>query len=646
MADVIPAEDNGVTVPPTDDSAPVSPDADAIGAAQAAAEAAEQPQPPQEAPPKTQEQNAQDIFRKEQLFDAEQQGPIQSGLDGLAATWLSPLAAGSDILHLASGQPGPSSLQQLVEHLEKQQSMIPDSNGKWVADQVGTIMGFALQPLTYAGAGVGGVASGAAMEALIPSITDAAIARGANSVPAIASKLVKSASQMVGATTLSSVNDAYDENANTLDVGQLAKATVINGGLGLAFGGAHMAFTNIKAKYKQAKVDANDAAQVQQAVADGIVTQNQANFYAKAKDTTITDPKLQAPSAEVLKEMGIPEPDANGDVNLSLINHQDIQNIHHVLPYEIASTETGADVKPMLSEYISRNALDKATDNDALMDSLDNLSKQHDEDMDVASNDIEQELKNADAIANHYESDEVTRASLENRPLSQSSLYDMAMRGEEHPFYIPKDVMDKAQLAKEIARFAAKPSYERWTRTIERLQREHDAIHIRPLADELLSLHEKMKAGKVLSEDEEMRVRDLANYDIPLAKTLRKVTDARVELEKQRAMAKMAKMLSDYSKVKTAQTPEQRLTALINHARGKIESKIVAHYDAVYAKTNLDVATEVHMMDDADMNKFAEDAKGKNGELGKDVQDAMSMYDQIKDKKQLFDDYIKCVTGA
>ena len=49
---------------------------------------------------------------------------------------------------------------------------------------------------------------------------------------------------------------------------------------------------------------------------------------------------------------------------------------------------------------------------------------------------------------------------------------------------------------------------------------------------------------------------------------------------------------------------------------------------------------------DEDMSKFADKIKNEHGDLGKEVKEAMSMYDQIKYKKQLFDDYIKCITGA
>lgn len=590
--------------------------------------------------------NAATLAQSQKKLQGREQDNIDVAINSAKQAWLAPFAGLEALDNITSPTPQPSSMHDFINHLQQQQDMIPTDNEaeRWVAQQVGSIAGFLTNPISLIGGEVGSVVADKGITSLLGVLPEAtsAIAKVGTG---IAESGAKGTGAMLGATELATINDAYDEEKNKINVPVLFKGTLVNGAVGFGFGAVHGAYVKVKGILEENKIDINNPDKIDSAVKKGVITQQEADFFRAAKENP-NDEKLAEPAKSIMESKGIKDIDATGTVNVSLLSAQDMENIQNVLPYEIVSHTSGEDLKPKISEYIVKNALDKATSSDALMDTLHDLVSDHEANIQRLKLKIDKHLKASKVIRDLYKSDKMIRESVERYPVSEHKLYEAEVRGENHGMYVPKKIREKAEIAKKIQALSGKSTEGKKgiLKYISQLQAKHDEINIKPLADEARELYKKMDSIKDGSH-EYQRIMDMAKHDVPLAKTMANVLEARRQLKLNQDYAVVARVLIDYSKYKGNETPKEKITDLINHARDIIEQKLIDDTNKEYVAAVEKLDAQTNVLSDEDMKALGEKAAEEDEEFGGDIKKSVEMYEQVKKSAKLLSDYIKCMGG-
>lgn len=307
--------------------------------------------------------------------------------------------------------PPDSSYATTLNALQYDKDQTPDSAVKSVGDWLGNAAGTALNPFVLpitvasiftgglAGEAVGGAISGALAEAA-PELLGEGTAAAADAANAstiagatggrfgaanIASKAAsitpegigesvgKSVGFMEGQNVLSDVSNSYNPDTNQISGQQFMSATKANLGYGVAFSVGELALGALFGKARNSEIDTGEPHPMTDnnaPVPDEQIFSPAENDFLQAHAAGASTEELTDKAHAVLNERGIPTDPIADTVNMSLLGPQDISNIAKTFPYETLSQLGLENVEHSIGDFITKNALDKATSNDALMDAL------------------------------------------------------------------------------------------------------------------------------------------------------------------------------------------------------------------------------------------------------------------------------------
>lgn len=359
------------------------------------------------------------------------------------------------------------------------------------AGDVASIVGSALNPITWIGGGLGEAASEAlgtgaskAIEALPDSfgvlartplskllpkpvsrfVSDTTAGDQPISTAFISDKLAKGGLTAVGATVPQEVVDNYQMDTNHIDWGGVARGAGEMGGLGMAIGALPIAFGMLRGKINRANGDLPDAdvdkANLDKTLAAGNITPDEHAWYSdflqareNPKDAAAVEDLKQRASGMVNSNGGKANT-ATNEAGIDLINPQGIQNLQSVL-VDQGLSDLPENQKSALSNFVIHHSIDELSGDQPTLDGIRGYLDMTKGKLDARA----EKTAEADEITDKY----LTRGVNENMPFSQKEIYRaMKKMGFERshvdnlPMIVPDNLKKRMVIDEKINKLVEK----------------------------------------------------------------------------------------------------------------------------------------------------------------------------------------------
>lgn len=367
----------------------------------------------------------QDAIQKSQLDNnLNVPSKTDSVFEGLGRSFAEPWLGLADVDAAMTKQPGENEgAHILLNNMSAQGSQNP------ISFDIGSLAGFALNPVNLVSGGLGGEAGGL----LADSVTGFA----PNVIQKAASSVIGGGLGMEASMLPSDIADNTNPSTSSIDWGGVAKAMPANLGIGMTFGVGHFvlgaALDALQARRiakGQAAQQADSSQEITDALNDGTIDQDQHDFM-QAYNSGEDQETLNTLASKVASKSGVQSP----NINVPLLKPEDLSNLQ-----VIAGDELGADVPPELkgaiSDYIVNKNIDDIRSNPVMMSTLKGFS----EHMDGRLSNQDAELQSLDKAA-----DQARREPIESNNIDQQSVYNAVKDKKATGLTIPKEVQDRLQ---------------------------------------------------------------------------------------------------------------------------------------------------------------------------------------------------------
>jgi hypothetical protein len=292
----------------------------------------------------------------------------------------------------------------------------------------------------------------------------------------------------------------------------------------------------------------------------------------------------------ILQKNGIEPDKVNGTVNMALLTPEDIDNIGKVAPYELAS-QTGLDFKGVLSDFIVKNALDRFTQNDKLMDALDG---------------------------------HLQLSSFKSSKLSDSFREDN-LPSEKN---LATQTYPKESIQQQMGNFKVKINA--------------------PTKEEMLSLRAKAANGEI-TPTQSLRLESLVRADVYGAKSILNKAKTYRELKDTNDMITVGRALQRYADMGKQAKPE----SVVQHLKDMLDEKALQQRRLDIAEKAMNDATKevdaktaaAQGMREEDLVKVSQESTKFSKPFADAVKDSLKNFRAIKSAKEIFDKFINCERG-
>lgn len=604
----------------------------------------------------------------------------------------------------SKGEPGDENLRNSVNLLDYKLSHPDFGVGQKVGNTVAGIAGFFLDPVGLAAGGI--IGKGAAlvtdmMPEYVSAITNGGLARETisellnKSIPVFANnKFAKylpasfhdileteahAAGSMAGFTLPESFLSNYDADNNRLDYGGMVRSIAFEGGIGLALPPIAWTAGLILGKVERglgeniknlSKVERNS--KLEKALAEGHINQEEHDWLKNVYDNPgQIDDHLKG-SIKLLGKENHPVNTLTGDIELPFMSQDEVKQLQTFSLDQMAS-DTSADYKTALSDFTTRNMLDRMTtmlkENPSMMDGV----KAH---VDEVTRKLEQRVNQLEK-EDYYIERTTTRKATRVHPISQEKLSKMMGRGnlkpEEMPFIIPENLKEIGKQENSIMELENKSkNYEReFNKTGKAKFQKFKAKANEKLNETKVKLEDYKKGeGKILSQADELaeirkrliggeempknyhlstdylRLLDLAHV-YPQAKGLMRMIAQREQYELQAAYNEVLKGIVNIAEngLTKVANPERVINYFKERIEGAASIKDVERYMAEKVDN---VSRQVDKVDENLQEKF--DQINSNADLSRATKDEFNVLftrmNQFKENKFALNDLVKCIMEA
>lgn len=473
--------------------------------------------------------------------------PPPSTAKTVGLSLMKPFASSSlfldDASHWALGTPLNEEMRQSIDFINYQLSN-PDITGKQkMANQVSSLAGMVLDPISLALGGIGGKFLGGAAKFTANIVPDSlsAIASGALSRESIdaalkaeiplfqgnkyakylpknfhdvAERTASSAGMFAGFTAPESFIENYDADQNRLDYGGLAKSITMNGGIGFAFPPIMWALGVIGGKIgaesaegiEKALTPAEKVKIAENAHAEGKINAEELDFYKGYHEKPAEVGEHHKKAQSILRKENHPVNALTGSIDFPFLTDDELKQLQTFSADELASENT-QDYKDVMSSFVSHSALDRMTsmlqENPSMMNGI----KAHlDSMVDRLSKRVES-LEKSDLVIDK----KFTRSVEREQPLSQAKISDMLERGklshDELPFVVPENIRKINKAEKDIRKLELLANdYDKEFAKSNRTKFKNKAAKVRErIAEQQSKLDEYKKSNGLKTQAKELK---------------------------------------------------------------------------------------------------------------------------------------------
>jgi hypothetical protein len=568
------------------------------------------------------------------------------------------------------------------------------------SNYIAGLIGSSLNPLTWVGVGLGGVATkGLLMGAqrIAPSIVTTFAkkpiaemlneslakyiqtmigkkgAEEALSLSLVGKKAVGTFNIFAGAGIPGAIAENYNQQTNSLNWGGTARSIGESGALGLAIGSIPFAWGVIRAKINRFKGEAPNAEvkseDLSAATAARHTSSEEAQWYQdlataekSGADRTVMQ-KLKQRASKIIADNGYKVNTATHEAPVEIISAQDMTNLQGAISDQLAANGQVPDnFRSTLSDFVVHNSLDALRNDPKTLDGVRGYS-------DFVGKKLESKpvrIAEADRLVDEH----LLKAVKENMPLSQKKIFKLMEKMQfepshlQHfPFTIPENMLSRAKDIQKIRERKLKAS--QYQKILEKTgdpnyvkkieinnekisQLEKRTTKILTPKEELTSLRKSLLTTKGLTKNWQRsnayhRLIDLAQV-WHNAKTLLDRVHIEAEYERQAAF----KTLADHI-LNVADSTSERLAkpeSVIDYLKKRIEgSQMKAESDAEVKKI-ADETLEVPQDAEKVINEQTEQLKESGAEeLVKDHTEAVQKFEEFKKSEGVFKQLIECVMG-
>lgn len=599
-----------------------------------------------------------------------------SVLDNAAANLLSPIAAAGDVANLFSQKPEGNQLRSIVESVDVLNQTPGIGWGQSAANSVAGMIGYGLNPITWGFGKAGSVA----VEAVIGGATKIApdavsvfmrkpIAEmvgekvskyipnvgAAKDVPLslaiLGERGVKDFGIFAGAGVPAAVYQNYNANQNNLDYAGVAKDMSKMGVFGLAIDSGLFAFGLIKGKISRAtgiKTDELKPQDYDTALQNGQISREEYN-WVQDHDKDPRTPGLKQRASEIVARDGHEVNSVSNEVPFRIVNNEDMQNLQSGLADQAVS-DMPEELKNSLDNYVVHNSLDQLREDPRFLDGVRGYRDA-----------IAEKLKFKDerlGEANKILDDHLHKSVTENMPFSQKQLFKMAKKFgfesshiKQLPLTIPDTITKNIAMQEKINYLKAKMRGKEPNKQTERriADLEKKLPEVMTPKQELTHLREKLLGKGKLPKNfrnskDYHRLKDLSEV-WHNAKSLLNRVDVQELYEQQEAFKNLADHVLGVADSDVGRFANHE--NVVRYLRQRIADKVTQREPIVGTEIKAREQTTIPSDDTTvlDENEAIAQQIGAK-EQNKLLTESTVKYKEFKERKNVFDTFIKCLVGA
>ena len=615
----------------------------------------------------------------------------------LSMGFATPIVALNMLDHTYAQKPEGQAMISALESMQLENETPGVGWGQLAANQAANMVGFGLNPVTWAFAGAGNLAAKGATSVatrLAPSAASIFMRTpltellgqpigkyvpglyGKEKLPLslglIGEKALDTFTSFAGAGIPQGIVDNFNQDSDHINWGGVARESGEMGGFGLAIGSIPFAFGLLRGKINRAIGDVVNepitTEKLNQALEAGDITADEHKWYSdylshssnpKENPNALND--LQTKATEIINKNGSDANTVTHEAPFDILKPSDIENLKGA-----ASDQLVADVpkefKTSLSDFMVNNRLDEIREDSTKLDGVRGYVDFVKEKLKTKS----EKLAEADKILDKH----LFKSVKENMPLSQKSLLKMMKKTRfesshiKHlPLNIPENIKSifkrddkisllqkKLKVYEKEVKAGKKGFYEKVLSVKSQIEKiQTNVPKILTPKEELTDIRNKLLTDKGLPNNWERsptyhRLLDLAH----VWKNAKSLVD-RVHLERDFEKQEAFMNLADHV-LKVSDSNITRMTKpsdVLNYLKARLERKIL--HEEPIKDINQKVKEQNQVPPDADSILQEQELKvreSKSEELSKEFDKSSEKFKEFKSSENIFKNLISCVLGA
>lgn len=619
----------------------------------------------------------------------------RSVYDSLASGFATPTVALNMLDGEMAKKPEGKAILNSLESINLERQAPGIGWGQWLADEGASMLGYALNPITWAFGEVGGAATRGAIgvggkglsrilpnaasvfmrkpltellarpiSRYLPSMIGKEGAEKSLSMGLLTDKTLQTFGTFAGAGVPQGIADSFNKDTGNINWGGVAREAGEMGAFGLAIGAIPFAWGVLRGKVNRGLGNGVDAvvdrSALDKALEKGFITADEHKWYGdyldhqKEPGNEAMTKDLQQRGSDIINRNGHRANTVSNEALFDILSPDDVSNLHGVIADQLASAHLPDEQRMALSDYIVHNRMDYLRRDPKSLDGVRGY-------VDFINQKLEMKnpkLLEADRILDEH----LMKGAKENMPFSQKELFKMMKKSgfeashiQHLPVTIPENMVSHLKLLEKISKLkvklqkakrAGKPENKQTLRRVEELEKKLPKI-LTP-KEELASLRESL-LGKGLPANFERSSAYHRLLDLSSAWHNARTLLDRVHLEhdynRQQAFRDIAHQvlrMSD-SEQPTLAKPEN----VIDYLKKRVESNL-SKLEPI-SEINKEVGEKLKVPTDSDeiLTEQSQQVKDSKAESGKEeLEQSSSKFKEFKDSENIFKNLISCVMGG